>query len=160
MPARRLFVFACVCWWGSILRYRRRNRFRFPFRALPRRPGGLLPESGFAESAPQDADTSKPRPTTSARKQFVCMTPKPSTSSLSTVPSRSVKVSRRMTDKQVIPRQKSDRWRRERGSDLAVTAPERPRRWPGSPCGCPAVASARCRSPWPDRGRLDDESPW
>ena len=43
---------------------------------------------------------------------------------------------------------------RYRGSDLAVTAPERPRRWPGSPCGCPAVACARRRSRWPDRGRL------
>ena len=41
-----------------------------------------------------------------------------------------------------------------RGSDLAVTAPERPRRWPGSPCGCPAGASARRRSRRPIRGRL------
>ena len=41
-----------------------------------------------------------------------------------------------------------------RGSDLAVTAPERPRRWPGSPCGWLGAASARPRSPGPTRGRV------
>ncbi len=40
------------------------------------------------------------------------------------------------------------------GLVLVVTAPERPRRWPGSPCGCPVAASARRRSRRPIRGRL------
>jgi hypothetical protein len=48
----------------------------------------------------------------------------------------------------------------DQGSDLAVTAPERPRRWRRSPCGYRAVACARRRSGLPGRGRLDDESPW
>ena len=43
---------------------------------------------------------------------------------------------------------------RGRGSDLAVTAGGRPRRWPGSPFGCRVASSARRRSRFPDRGRF------
>ena len=46
---------------------------------------------------------------------------------------------------------------RGRGSDLAVTAPERPRRWPGWPCGSPVPARATARKVGPGRDRADAE---